>query len=162
MLIALILCAEGAISQPLLYLSLFFKQHRQEYYDRLDAVRLKGDWLGWLRFFLEGIEQTAQQAADTVRHILTLFEEDRRRVEGLGRKADSVYRVLDLLRRHPIMTIPNAADQLNLTPPTIRSAVESLEALNIVREITGKQRDRIYLYDQYVKILDEGTEPLPR
>jgi len=162
LLITLILCAEGAISQPLLYLSLFFKQHRQEYYDRLDAVRLKGDWLGWLRFFGEGVEQTAQQAADTVRLILQLFEEDRRRIEGLGRKADSVYRVLALLCRHPIMTIPNAADLLDLTPPTIRSAVESLEALSIVREITGKQRDRIYLYDQYVKILDEGTEPLPR
>jgi len=162
LLITLILCAEGAISQPLLYLSLFFKQHRQEYYDRLDAVRLKGDWLGWLRFFLEGVEQTAQQAADTTGCILRLFEEDRRKVEDLGRKAGSVHRVLDLLRRHPITTIPNATDWLNLTPPTIRSAVESLEALNIVREITGKQRDRIYLYDQYVRILDEGAEPLPR
>jgi len=162
LIITLILCAEGAISQPLLYLSLFFKQHRQEYYDRLDAVRLKGDWLGWLRFFLEGVEQTAQQAADTAGRILKLFEEDRRKVEDLGRKAGSVHRVLDLLRRHPITTIPNATNWLNLTAPTVRSAVENLEALNIVREITGKQRDRIYLYDQYVKILDEGTEPLPR
>ncbi len=162
LLITLILCAEGAISEPLLYLSLFFKQHRQEYYDRLDAVRLKGDWLGWLRFFLEGVEQTAQQAADTAGRILTLFEEDRRKVEDLGRKAGSAHRVLDLLRQHPITTIPNAADWLNLTPPTVRSAVESLEALDIVREITGKQRDRIYLYDRYIRILDEGTEPLPR
>ncbi|HUV67795.1 MAG TPA: Fic family protein [Sedimentisphaerales bacterium] len=161
LLITLILCAEEAIAQPLLYLSLFFKQHRQEYYDRLDAVRLKGDWLGWLRFFLEGVEQTAQQAADTAGRILRLFEEDRRRVEGLGRKANSAQRVLDLLRRHPITTISNAMAPLNLTAPTIRSAVEGLEALRIVREITGKQRDRIYLYDQYVRILDEGTEPLP-
>lgn len=161
LLITLILCAEEAIAQPLLYLSLFFKQHRQEYYDRLDAVRLKGDWLGWLRFFLEGVEQTARQAADTAGRILRLFEEDRRKVENLGRKAGSAHRVLDLLCRHPITTIPNATAPLNLTPPTIRSAMESLKALRIVREITGKQRDRVYLYDQYVRILDEGTEPLP-
>ena len=162
LLITLILCAEDALVQPLLYLSLFFKQYRQEYYDRLDAVRLKGDWLGWVRFFLEGVEQTARQAADTAGRIVRLFEEDRRQVEGIGRKADSVHRVLDLLRRHPMTTVPNATAQLNLTPPTVRSAVESLETLGIVREITGKQRDRIYIYDRYVKILDEGTEPLPR
>ena len=162
LLITLILCAEDALTQPLLYLSLFFKQHRQEYYDRLDAVRLKGDWLGWLRFFLEGVQQTARQATDTAGLILRLFDEDRRKVEDLGRKAGSAQRVLDQLRRHPITTIPNAAAQLHLTAPTVRSAVESLETLGIVREITGKQRDRIYLYDQYVRILDRGTEPLPR
>ncbi len=162
LLITLILCAEGALTQPLLYLSLFFKQQRQEYYDRLDAVRLKGDWLGWLRFFLEGVHQTAQQATDTAGLILRLFDEDGRKVEGLGRKAGSARRVLDQLRRHPITTIPNAAAQLGLTAPTVRSAVRNLETLGIVREITGKQRDRIYLYDQYVRILDKGTEPLPR
>jgi len=162
LLITLILCAEDALVQPLLYLSLFFKQHRQEYYDRLSAVRVKGDWLGWLRFFLDGVEQTAQQAAETAGRILRLFDEDRRTVEGLGRKAGSAHRALELLHRHPVTTIPNLTAQLNLTSPTVRSAVESLETLGIVREITGKQRDRIYIYDRYVRILDEGTEPLPR
>ena len=162
LLITLILCAEGAIQQPLLYLSLFFKQHRREYYDRLDAVRLKGDWIGWLRFFLEGVRETAQQASDTGGRILNLFDEDRRKVENLGRKAGSAHRVHDLLRRHPITTIRGATKRLDLTAPTVRSAIESLEQLGIVREITGKQRDRIYIYDQYVKILDEGTQPLPR
>ncbi len=162
LLITLILCAEGAIQQPLLYLSLFFKQHRMEYYDRLDAVRLKGDWLGWLRFFLEGVRETARQAADTAGRILSLFDEDRRKVENLGRKAVSAHRVHDLLQRHPITTIRSATKQLNLTAPTVRSAIESLEQLGIVREITGKQRDRIYVYDRYVKILDEGTEPISR
>ena len=160
LLITLILCAEGALAQPLLYLSLFFKQHRQEYYDRLDAVRLKGDWLGWLRFFLEGVEQTAQQAADTAGNILKLFDEDRAKVEDLGRKAGSAHRLLELLRRHPITTIPNATGQLNLSAPTARKAMEALADLGIVREITGKQRDRIYIYDRYVSILDEGTQPL--
>jgi Fic family protein len=162
LLVTLILCAQDALTQPLLYLSLFFKQHRQEYYDRLDAVRLKGDWLDWLRFFLEGVQQTARQATDTAGQILRLFDADRRKVEELGRKAASAQRLLDRLRRHPITTIPNAATQLNLTAPTVRSAVQSLQTLGIVREITGKQRDRIYLYDQYVRILDAGTEPLPR
>lgn len=162
LLITLILCAEGALAQPLLYLSLFFKQHRQEYYDRLDAVRLKGDWLGWLRFFLEGVEQTAQQAAYTASRILKLFDDDRHQVEQLGRRAGSAHRVLDMLRRHPITTIPISVGQLNLTAPTVRSAIESLESIGIVREITGKQRDRIYVYDKYVKILDEGTEPYAR
>ena len=162
LLITHILCAESALQQPLLYLSLFFKQHRQEYYDRLDAVRLKSDWIGWLRFFLDGVRETAQQASDTAGRILNLFDEDRRKVENLGRKAGSAHRVHDLLRRHPITTIRKATKQLNLTAPTVRSAIESLEQLDIVREITGKRRDRIYIYERYVKILDEGTEPISR
>ncbi len=162
LLITLLLCTEGALAHPMLYLSLFFKQHRQEYYDRLDAVRSKGDWLGWLRFFMEGVEQTAQQATDTAKRILNLFDEDRDKVETLGGKASSAHRVLDLLRRHPITTVRIASNQLQLTAPTVRSAIENLEKLGIVREITGKQRDRSYVYDQYVQILDEGTEPPSR
>jgi Fic family protein len=160
LLITHILCAEGVLQQPLLYLSLFFKQHRAEYYDRLDAVRLKGDWLGWLRFFLEGVDKTAWQAADTATRILELFDEDRSRIETLGRKAASAHRLHELLRRHPITTIPGGAKQLKLTAPTVRSAIASLEDLGIVREITGKRRDRAYIYDRYMKILDEGTEPI--
>jgi Fic family protein len=162
LLVTLILCAEGVLVQPLLYLSLYLKQYRQEYYDRLDAVRAKGDWPGWLRFFLEGVEQTARQAADTAGRILKLLERDRRKVEDLGRKAGSAPRVLEWLRKHPMANIPKMTAKLGLTPPTVRSAVECLESLGIVREITGKQRDRIYVYDRYVRILDEGTEPLPR
>jgi len=157
LLITLILCAEGALAEPLLYLSLFFKEHRQEYYDRLDAVRLKGDWLGWLRFFLEGLQQTARQAADTSARILKLFEEDRGKIERLGRRAGSAHRMHDLLRRHPITTVASAARQLGTTAPTAGSAIRTLQELGTVREITGKQRDRIYVYDPYVKILDEGT-----
>jgi Fic family protein len=160
LLITLILCAEGVLQQPLLYLSLFFKQHRQEYYDLLQRVRLEGDWVGWLRFFLEGMRETARQAGDTAARVLRMFAQDDGKVEGLGRRAGSARRVHDLLRRHPITTIPIAAKLLNLTAPTVRSAVESLERLGVAREVTGKRRDRIYVYDQYVRILDEGTEPL--
>lgn len=162
LLITLLLCAEGVLIEPLLYISLFLKQHRQEYYDHLDAVRLNGDWLGWLRFFLEGIEQVVEHAAYTIARILKLFDQDQCKIGTLGRRANSARRVLDLLRLHPMTTISNASGQLGLTPPTVRGAVESLEALGIVREITGKQRDRIYVYDQYLRILDDGTEPLPK
>ena len=157
LLITLLLCAEEALAEPLLYLSLYFKQYRQEYYDRLDAVRRQGDWLGWIRFFLEGVEQTAQQAADTAGRILNLFEKDRDKVLGLERKAGSAQRVLELMQRRPMTSIAKMSAQLRLSAPTVRNAVESLEKLSILREITGKQRDRIYIYENYVKILDEGT-----
>ena len=161
LLITLVLCAEGALREPLLYLSLYFKQHRQEYYDHLQRVRLEGDWIGWLRFFLEGVRETAQQAADAAGRIVDLFDRDRQRIEGLGRKAGSAHRLHELLRRHPITTTPAASQQLALTAPTVRSALGSLEKLGIVREITGKQRDRVYVYHGYVSILEEGTAPIP-
>jgi Fic family protein len=158
LLITLILCAESALNGPLLYLSLFFKQNRQEYYDCLQRVRIEGDWIGWLRFFLEGVNSTAQQAANATEKILNLFERDRQKINAAGRQAASVRRVHELLQRHPITTIAHAAKELDLTHPTVRSAIQTMEKKSIVREVTGKKRDRIYLYDGYVKILDEGTE----
>ena len=160
LLITHILCAEGVLQQPLLYLSLFFKQHRTEYYDRLDAVRVDGDWLGWLRFFLNGVEETARQATETAARILTLFDQDRAQIETIGRRAATAHRMHELLRRHPIMTVPSGAKQLDLTAPTVRNTITILEDLDIVREITGKQRNRAYVYDSYVQILNEGAEPL--
>lgn len=160
LLITFILCAEGVLQQPLLYLSLFFKQHRTEYYDRLDAVRVSGDWLGWLRFFLEGVDETARQAASTAAGILELFDEDRVKTETLGRKAASACRLHEMLCRHPITTVLGGVKRLGLTAPTVRSAIASLEDLGVIREITGKRRDRAYVYDRYVRILDRGTEPV--
>jgi Fic family protein len=160
LLITLILCAEKTLQEPLLYLSLYFKQNRQEYYDRLQRVRTGGDWVGWLRFFLNGVHLTARQAAETAQIILRRFEEDAHRIEGMGRRAASAHRAHQLLKKHPIVSVPFAVRELGLTPPTVRSAFEILEKLGIIREITGKQRDRMYAYDSYVKILDEGTEPI--
>jgi len=158
LLITLLLCAESALREPLLYLSLFFKHNRTEYYDALQRVRTKGDWLGWLRFFLEGVEVTAKQAAEATEEILRLFKEDREKVDGLGRRSLNAGRLHELLQRHPITTVASAADALELTAPTVRGAIEALERLGIVREVTGKKRDRIYAYDGYVNILDRGTE----
>jgi Fic family protein len=160
LLITLLLCAEGALHEPLLYLSLYFKRNRQLYYDLLQDVRLKGDWIRWQRFFLTGVAETAQQAADTAKKILGLFEQDRQKIEVLGRQAGSVHRVHQLLQKKPILSIPIAAKKLGVSAPTARAAVERLEKMGTVREITGKQRDRLYVYDRYMKVLDEGTEPL--
>jgi Fic family protein len=160
LLITLLLCAEKALQEPLLYLSLFFKKNREEYYALLDAVRTKGDWLGWLRFFLRGVMDTAEQAVETSAAIQRQFEQDIKLIETLNLKTTTVLKTHHMLQRSPIMDVPLAASQLNVSAPTARSAINTLESLGIVRELTGKKRDRVYVYDTYVKILNEGTEPL--
>jgi len=161
LLITLILLAEGALAEPLLYLSLYFKTHRADYYDHLQQIRTEGEWEGWLRFFLEGVRQTANQAVDAARKILALFEADRARIAGIGRAAGSVLRVHERLQRRPILTAPQAEQEMHLSKPTILAALSHLQELGVVREITGKQRYRVYLYDQYFKILDDGLGSEP-
>jgi Fic family protein len=160
LLITLILCAEEALQEPLLYLSLYFKRNREEYYERLQRVRTHSEWILWIQFFFEGIRETAQQAALTAREILSLFEKDRRQIEDLGRKAGSAQRIHTLLQKNPLVTIPKVAFQLGISQPTITSILQVFERLGIVREITGKQRDRVYAYDPYLRILEQGTEPV--
>ena len=162
LLITLLLCEAGVLRDPTLYLSLFFKTHRTLYYDRLQAVRERGEWEEWLEFFLEGVAETSRQAADTARELLTLFERDRDRIEGLGRPAASALRVHQRLQENPIMAIPDAARRLGISVPTVTKAIGHLEALGIVHEITGKRRGRRYAYSAYLDILSRGTEPLPR
>jgi Fic family protein len=158
LLITLILCAEKALQEPLLYLSLYFKQNRQEYYNRLHQVRTEGDWIGWMRFFFTGVRETARQAVETAQIILQQFEEDRLKIETLGRRAGSAHRVHKLMQKRPVVSVPSAVKALGVTAPTVRNAVKNLEKLGMLREITGKQRDRVYVYDPYMKILDQGTE----
>jgi Fic family protein len=162
LLITLLLCAEGVVNQPTLYLSLYFKAHREEYYDRLQAVRTDGDWEGWLRFFLEGVFETSQQAVSTAQRVLALFAADRERLRSLGRRAGSALRVHECLERRPILSVPETAAELDLSAPTVRGCIESMEAMGMAREITGRERRRLYCYDAYIALLAEGTEPLPR
>lgn len=162
MLITFLLCAEQALTEPILYLSLFFKTHRQQYYDHLQRVRTKGEWEEWLRFFLTGVMQTSEQATDAAKSILSLFEKDRTRIEKLGRPAGSALRVHEYLQRKPITSVPAAARKLGLTEPTIRASLTHLHKLGIVKEMTGRQRNRLFVYRQYFAILDEGTAPLRR
>lgn len=160
LLITLLLLGEQALKAPLLYLSLYFKTHRSEYYDRLQQVRLHGDWEGWLRFFLQGIYETAQQAVETARQLLQLFEADRERIRGLGRIAGSCLQVHDLLTRSPILNIAQATERLGINRTTISNCFRELQALAITRELTGNRRNRLFVYDRYVTLLSEGTEPL--
>ena len=158
LLITFVLCAEGVLSQPLLYLSLYLKSHREQYYDALQRVRTHGEWDAWLGFYLEGVEEVARTATQTARAIMRLFEADHQRIQRLGKAAGSAIRVHDLLKRQAIISIPLAAKTLELTQPTISASVERLVKLGIARESTGKQRDRQFIYSAYEKILNEGTE----
>lgn len=160
LLIALILCSEGVLREPSLYLSLYFKRRRADYYDRLNAVRVHGDWEGWLGFFLDGVAETAQQAVDTAQHLLALLARDRERIAGLGKRAGNVGLVFDQFARRVILSVPQVAPQLPLSAPTIRAAVETLQDLEIVNELTGQQRNRVFAYSQYLDILGEGAQPL--
>jgi Fic family protein len=162
LLITLLLCEEQALGEPALYLSLYFKTHRQAYYDHLQRVRTEGDWEAWLRFFLQGVLETAEQATSAAHAILRLFERDRAKIETLGRPAGSTLRVHQLLQRRPITSAPAAAKKLQITEPTARAALGHLQKLKIARELTGKRRNRLFVYDKYVSILDEGTAPIRR
>lgn len=156
LLITLLLCAEGVLSQPFLYLSLYFKQNRADYYDALQRVRTHGDWEGWLRFYLVGVEEVATQATATARALLSLFERDRARVHKVGRGAASALSVYELLRRKIIVSIPRASESTGLSRPTVTAALERLSGLGISREITGKARDRQFVYSEQLAVLDKG------
>ncbi len=160
LLITLLLCSWGVLKQPILYLSLYFKTRRQQYYDLLQRVRDKGDWEVWLEFFLEGVAETSDQAASAAREILSLFDADRRRIEALGRPAASALRVHQILQQKPIVTVPDVCATLHITPPTVRKAIGHLRDLGLLREVTGRQRGRVFVYDDYLAILARGTEPL--
>ena len=160
LLITFLLCAAGVLREPILYLSLYLKQHRSLYYELLDGVRAKGDWEAWLEFFLTGVRDTAEQAAASARNILAVFAADRRKIEGLGRPAASALRVFEHVQRNPIMSIPDAAVKAGISAPTMAKSVEHLQRLGILRENTGRQRRRLFVYDAYLAILNEGTEPI--
>lgn len=160
LLITLLLCAKGALKQPLLYLSLYFKAHRSQYYDHLQRVRTEGAWEEWLQFFLEGTATTAQEASETAMRVLRLFSADRRKIEKLGRSASSALRVHEYMQRKPIANIAAAARALKLSIPTVTVALNHLVRLGIVEEVTGKRRDRLFTYSRYFNIVSEGTEPL--
>ncbi|MEA2109999.1 MAG: Fic family protein [Pseudomonadota bacterium] len=158
LLIAFILHHDRLLSQPLLYLSLYFKQHRQEYYRLLDLVRTEGDWETWLDFFLEGVEQIASNAVETAKRLLFLFQQDEQKIQALGRSASTTMRVFRVLCEHPLATLNRICESTGLSFPAGSKGMQQLETLDIVREITGQQRNRIFAYQQYLSILNEGTD----
>lgn len=160
LLITLLLCTEGVLSEPILYLSLYFKTHREQYYAQLQNVRETGDWESWLQFFLDGVNDIAVQATDAAREILSLIQTDRAKIADIGRGAGSALQAHQYLEKKPLVVIPEMVKALGLTTPTVTAALQNLSSLGIVREITGKQRGRVFVYDAYLKILERGTEPL--
>ncbi|HEY5778602.1 MAG TPA: Fic family protein [Terrimicrobiaceae bacterium] len=160
LLIALLLHHGGLLSQPLLYLSLYLKEHRPVYYDLLDHVRTAGDWEAWVDFFLEGVEQTARSAVQTARCLVDLFEADNRRIQKTGRAAANALRVLAALRQRPVLTLKYLRDAHTITFPTAAKAMQSLIDSGIARELTGQRRNRVFVYDAYLAVLNEGGQPL--
>lgn len=160
LLIALMLSEARVLPQPLLYLSLYLKRHRAEYYRLLDTVRRDGDWEAWIDFFLEGVLTTAESAVDTAHRLLALFRDDAERLRDLGRGTANALRVFDALRERPLSTVSALAERTGASYPTVARAIEALEKLDIVHEITGRKRERVFAYVRYLDVLNEGAEPL--
>ncbi|MEY3233497.1 MAG: hypothetical protein RL230_768 [Pseudomonadota bacterium] len=160
LLVTLLLCAEKALSEPVLYLSLYLKTHRERYYELLTKVRRDGAWEEWLTFFLEGVLEIATQSTEAAGRILAVFAHDRAQIEALGRPASTVLRVHAALQANPIVSTGRLKQATGLTIPSITRALEALEKLGIVREITGRLRDRLWQYSAYLEILSEGANPV--
>ena len=160
LLVTLLLCQAGVLREPLLYLSLYLKQQRERYYDLLNYVRQSGDWEEWLAFFLEGVRVTATGAVDVAQQIAQMFQENHNRIQRTGRRAGSAIRVHEALKERPVLPLAEVRKKTTLAFPTATRAMELLVEHGIAREITGKRRDRLFVYDRYLAILDEGTEPV--
>lgn len=158
LLITILLCAERILTEPLLYLSLYFKTHRQRYYDLLQRVRTEGDWESWIGFFLTAVHETSDKATATAAQLMRLADGDREKLQGIGRAAGSVLRVHQALLRRPIISIPRVAEITGLWTTSVMNALKHLEDTGIVREITGGKRNRLYKYVRYVDMLNEGTD----
>jgi Fic family protein len=159
LLITFLLCQAGLLHEPLLYLSLYLKENRATYYALLDEVRREGDWEAWLAFFLEGVRETAEGAVSTAERLAAMFQEDRSQIEPEGRRAGSALRVHEALKARPIVSLSAVCDATGLSFPAVSSGMELLESLGIARELTGKRRNRLFVYERYLDVLNEGTEP---
>jgi Fic family protein len=158
LLITLLLEEWNLLSKPLLYLSLFFKRNREDYYRLLNAVRLEDDWEGWIRFFLEGVASIAKEATDTARELLALVSADRARALAAPASSVMAVRLFEALGKHPIVTIARVTELLEITKPTATKAVNTLVDAGILTETSGRRRDRTYSYAAYLDRLRVGTE----
>ncbi|MDV3238085.1 MAG: Fic family protein [Gammaproteobacteria bacterium] len=158
LLITLLLCEQQVLREPMLYLSLYFKTHRRYYYELLNNVREAGDWEAWLDFFAEAVIVTATQAVETAQQLLALSNRDRDRIGTLGRAAPSAMRIHRVLMEHPIATSNWLVEKTGLTPATVNKSLANLEQLGVVRELTAQKRNRLFSYQDYVDIMNRGTE----
>ena len=160
LLITLILCSEAILKKPMLYLSLYFKSHREEYYDLLQRVRTNGNWEKWLRFFLTAVKETSEQASDTANILMKHAELDRQKIQSIGRASGSALRVHNAFLQRPLASISKICELTGLWTTSVTSSIKHLEKLGIVKEVTGKRRNRLFCYSDYIQILNEGTEPV--
>lgn len=158
LLITLLLCEQKVLREPMLYLSLYFKTHRQYYYELLGNVRLTGDWEAWLDFFAEAVIVTASQAVETAQQLLELSNHDRDKIRGIGRAAVSTLQVHRALMEHPIATSGSLVEKTGITSATVNKALGHLEQLGIVKELTAQKRNRLFSYAVYIEIMSRGTE----
>jgi Fic family protein len=161
LLVTLYLCVHDVLRKPLLYLSLYLKTRRADYYRLLQEVRERGAWEAWLEFFLEGVAETANQAFEAATSIVDLFKADRERITAESERAGSALRVHDFLQQNPFATAGLLMERTGLTAPTVNAALADLVRLGIVQEVTGRRRGRVFGYRAYLDILNEGTAPLP-
>ena len=158
LLITLLLCEQKVLQEPMLYLSLYFKTHRQHYYELLNKVRQTGDWEAWLDFFADAVIVTATQAVETAQQLLDLSTRDRDKISALGRAAATTLRVHRALMEHPIATSNWLVEKTGITPATVNKALGHLQQLGIVKELTEQRRNRLFSYAGYVDIMSRGTE----
>jgi|SRR5271155_4021478 len=158
LLMTLLLIDRGVLDQPLLYLSLYLKQHKQRYYELLQAVRFGGDWEEWVGFFLEGVTATSERAVSLAKQILELFRRDEKKLQVLGGRGGSALSVMGVLQRSPYVSTRRVAERTGLAFNTAASVLERFEKMGLLIELTGKERGRIYGYREYLQLLDEGTE----
>lgn len=157
LLITLLLCHEGVLRHPLLYLSLYFKEHRDKYFDLLNKVRTEGDWEAWLLFFATGVREMAEGAVMTARRLSQIAEEDRTAIREMGRRTGSILQVLQVFQNRPVASAPFLAKSTKLSPPAVAGALRALLDAKIIRELTGRKRNRIYIYKRYLDIMNQGT-----
>ena len=157
LLVTLLMEHWGLLKTPLLYLSLAFKRHRDEYYRRLLDVRNKGDWEGWTAFYLRCVCEAAEDGVSAAKRIFSLIEKDRRIVTGHKATTLPAVRLFDLLPKHPMVTVSSAMKLTKTSKPTATKAVDALQKIGVLKETTGKRRDRMYAYDAYLKVLSEDT-----
>jgi Fic family protein len=160
LLITLVLCQEKVLREPLLYLSLYFKSHRHQYYDLLQRLRTEGEWEEWLDFFITATGTTAAQAWETAGRLKKMIEHDRDKIKGMGRQAGTLLRVHHAFLEKPILSIKAACKITRLVPNAVNKALNKLIQAGMAHEVTGRRRNRLFAYKEYVKIISEGTEPL--
>jgi len=154
MLIALLLDHWKLLKSPLLYLSLYLKQNQAAYYRWLSAIRTEGDWIGWLRFFLDGVSEIADDATRTARELYAQVSVDRRTLLAAPGATVTAIQLFEQLPEHPIITMPLVTRLLSTTKPTAGKAIDVLIKAGVLAEVGERKRDRLYRYDRYLRLLD--------